>query len=476
MSIDLLLDHLQTGLVAVTAADIVSWAFNILILLALAGVVVALATDDRDPSTVLAWLFVIMLLPVIGIIAYFFIGRNYRRASKRRTAMMQRLAALAEQSLAPTVAANAAFTEATLGDLRGTPAQHIESAGRREDGVAPLPADTVDIYTAGSQKFPALLDEMATAEKYIHLMYLIWEQDELTGKVTDVLLDRLRAGVQVHIIYDWLSCISYKKDELKKLSAAGAVVVPCFKRLPQINYRNHMKMVIIDGKTVYSGGMNMGQEYIDGGPRFDVWRDTSFRLSGPAVVPYLTLFAATWIVNGRDEDLVTGYLPEPTAHAPGEGVPVQVLHSSVATTFKTIRDVFIIALTNARERIWIQSPYFVPDEPLITAMCAAASAGIDVRFMMTGVPDKKIPFYAAHAYYPQLLRCRGQGVPVQGWFPAREDRDRGRGALDHRHLQLGHPQHHPARRSGLGVLRRRRRAELRGAVREGHGGLPRDHP
>ena len=102
---------------------------------------------------------------------------------------------------------------------------------------------------------------------------------------------------------------------------------------------------------------------------------------------------------------MTGYLPEPTAHAPGEGIPVQVLHSSVATTFKTIRDVFIIALTNARERIWIQSPYFVPDEPLITAMCAAASAGIDVRFMMTGVPDKKIPFYAAHAYYPQLLRA-----------------------------------------------------------------------
>ena len=88
MNIDLLLQHVQTGLVAVTAADIVSWAFNILILLALAGVVVALATDDRDPSTVLAWLFVIMLLPVIGIIAYFFIGRNYRRASRKRVEVL----------------------------------------------------------------------------------------------------------------------------------------------------------------------------------------------------------------------------------------------------------------------------------------------------------------------------------------------------------------------------------------------------
>ncbi len=396
-------------LTAVTPQSIAGWAFEILILLALAGVVIALATDDRDPSTVLAWLFVIMLLPVIGIIAYFFIGRNYRRASRKRTQTLAEMNRLAERSLGPTLAANADFSDAAIRKMEGTPGGRVESTGRHEDGIVPLPADTVDVYTAGSQKFPALLAEMATAEKYIHLMYLIWEQDELTAKVTKVLLDRLRAGVQVHILYDWLSCISYKKDELKELARAGAVVAPCFKHLSHINYRNHMKMVIIDGKSVYSGGMNMGQEYIDGGPRFDVWRDTSFRLTGPVVAPYLMLFASTWLLNGRKEDLVTGYVAEPASHAPGEGTPVQVLHSSVSTEFKTIRDVFIIALTNARERIWIQSPYFVPDEPLITAMCAAAQAGVDVRFMMTGVPDKKIPFYAAHAYYPQLLRA---GVKV----------------------------------------------------------------
>ena len=185
--------------------------------------------------------------------------------------------------------------------------------------MSPLPADTVDIYTAGSQKFPALLEEMATAEQYIHLMYLIWEQDELTAKVKDVLLDRLKAGVKVHILYDWLSCISYKKDELKELAAAGAVVMPCYKRLPQINYRNHMKMVIIDGKSVYSGGMNMGQEYIDGGPRFAVWRDTSFRLSGPVVAPYLMLFASTWLYNGGKEDLATDFMPPADGASPARG-------------------------------------------------------------------------------------------------------------------------------------------------------------
>ena len=234
-------------------------------------------------------------------------------------------------------------------------------------------------------------------------MYLIWEMDELTAEVTEVLLDRIQAGVEVHILYDWLSSLPYKKHELERLAAAGASVAPCYKRLALLNYRNHMKMAIIDGDVVYSGGMNMGQEYIDGGPRFDVWRDTHFRMTGQVVAPYLALFASTWLANGGKEDLFTGYVSAPQQQGPGDGIPVQVLHSSVSTRFPTIRDAYVVALTNARRRAWIQSPYFVPDEPLITAMCVAAASGVDVRFMMTGVPDKKIPFYAAAAYYRRLL-------------------------------------------------------------------------
>ena len=181
------------------------WAIDIILLLAIAGVVIVLATDDRDPSTVLAWLFVVLLLPVLGLIAYFFIGRNFRRDSPRRRKIMAQMDAVAAESLAPVQDANTEFTDDAVNDLVATPGARIEAVGRTEGGVAPLPADTVDIYTAGAQKFPALLEEMATAERYIHLMYLIWEQDELTAKVKTVLLDRLKAGVKVHILYDWLS-------------------------------------------------------------------------------------------------------------------------------------------------------------------------------------------------------------------------------------------------------------------------------
>jgi cardiolipin synthase len=388
---------------AVDLSTVATWTVWALIALAVLGVVFALLTDDREPTIVLAWLLVIMLIPLLGIVAYFFIGRNYRRETGRRREGRQVSAALTDRRMAPVVGAAQAFSEAAVEALDRTPGHRVEMTGRHEGGMVPLPADSVELYFSGAEKFRSLLGELRTAERYVHLMYLIWEMDELTAEVTEILVERLRAGVEVHILYDWLSSLPYKKAELERLSAAGATVVPCYKRLSQLNYRNHMKMAIIDGNVVYSGGMNMGQEYIDGGPRFEVWRDTHFRMTGPVVAAYLSLFASTWLLNGRDEDLFTGYDAPPSPHVPGDGIPVQVLHSSVSTQFPTIRDVFVVALTNARRRVWVQSPYFVPDEPLITAMCVAAASGVDVRLMMTGKPDKKVPFYAAHAYYRRLL-------------------------------------------------------------------------
>ena len=119
--------------------------------------------------------------------------------------------------------------------------------------------------------------------------------------------------------------------------------------------------------------------------------------------PYLDLFASTWTATGGTGDLFTGYLPRPSPRSPGEGTPVQVLHSSVSTPAASIRDLFILALTSARQRVWIRSPYFVPDEPTLTAMCVAAASGVDVRLMITGHADKNVPFHAAHAYFGQLL-------------------------------------------------------------------------
>lgn len=377
-------------------------------LLAVVTVVVALVTDDRDPSIVLAWLLVILLVPVLGVVAYFFLGRNHRRVSRHRLVLRPAVRAGAERRPVPMVAGSGGRPAvAPAGHDLASPGRRVESTGLREGGAAPLPATSVRLYFAGADKFRDLLTDLREARESVYLMYLIWERDELTAEVVGVLKERVAAGVRVYVLYDWLSSLPYRKSELRDLARAGAAVAPCRRRPGQLNYRNHMKMAIVDGRIVYSGGMNMGQEYIDGGARFPVWRDTHFRLTGPVVAPYLTLFEQVWRGDGH------GDLPDDIrVPVPSEGdvqvavpvaVPVQVLHSSVATRFATIRDVFLVALTTARSRVWIQTPYFVPDEPLLTAMCVAASSGVDVRLMITGRPDKKLPFHAAHAYFDTVV-------------------------------------------------------------------------
>ena len=392
----------QFAFLAVSPALVLASVLIAALLAAVVGVLVALVTDDRDPTAILAWLLVIALVPVLGIVLYFFIGRDYRRDTPERDRRRAEAAQIADAALGPTREANAGYSAAVEAGLAGTPAGKLVVMGRHVTGFPVLPADSVEVYHRGADKFARLLDDLAGAERYIHLMYLIWEKDELTAQVTEILLERLAHGVEVRVLYDWLSCFRYSKSELKRLAAAGAEVKPCYKGIAQLNYRNHMKIALIDGAAVYTGGMNMGQEYIDGGPRFDVWRDTSLRLTGPIVAVFEVLFATVWRFNRG-----TGDLPlraqRPAAPAGLAARPVEVLHSSVATPFKSIRDAYIVVLLTAREKVWIQSPYFVPDEPLMTAMCAAALSGTDVRFMMTGVPDRRLPFHAAHAYYKQLL-------------------------------------------------------------------------
>jgi cardiolipin synthase len=384
--------------------------------IAAVGIVVALLTDDRDPTTVIAWLLVVTLLPFVGVILYFFIGRNYRRETPLRQRILGEVEAEAAHVLAPIYETCGEFTTEAEAALEGTSSRKLATMGGRTGGTPILPARSVELYTAGSEKFDALLADMRSARHHIHLMYLIWERDELTAEVTEILLEKLRQGVEVRILYDFVTSLTFGKSELRLLARSGAHVKACFKSLGEINYRNHMKIALIDGEVVYTGGMNMGQEYIDGGRRFACWRDTHVRLTGPVAATFAILFAALWRLNGGREDLTTGYLPSPGSDGSEDTVPVQVLHSSVATPFKAIRDAFIVALLEARESVWIQTPYFIPDEPLLNAMRTAALAGTDVRLMTVGVPDKKFVLWAAHPYFRQILESGVRVFQYQAGF------------------------------------------------------------
>ena len=379
---------------------------NLIVLVYWVFVVVLLIMDDREPSTTLAWLFILLFAPIIGLVFYIFFGRDWKVVAQRK-GWYQRLRDVEMQQMAPIWKRNAGATARFYEEWGVDMAEPISRAISAENVARVLPASSIQLYNDGGTKFAHLLEDMAQAQRFIHLQYFIWEQDELTAKITAVLLERLQAGVEVRIMYDWLGCITFKKHELKRLAAAGARVRADVTDIFRINYRNHRKIVVIDGEIGYTGGMNVGQEYIDGGKRFAVWRDTHIRMTGQAVALLEKLYAARWFERHKDHEELFGpeYMPAPDPDAVEKGILVQVAAQGVEDPWSAARRAHMVAIGQAEESVWIQSPYFVPDYSIYDVMINAALSGVDVRFMMTGVPDKKIAFWAAQTYYKKLIQA-----------------------------------------------------------------------
>jgi len=203
------------------------------------------------------------------------------------------------------------------------------------------------------------------------------------------------------------------------LKAAGAAVSADVWQLFKLNYRNHLKLVVIDGVIGYTGGANLGQEYIDGGRRFPAWRDTNIRLTGRAVAELQKLFALCWFEDKHEDLLEERYLPPAVADG-GRSLDGEVLTQLVAHTieepWEAGRRAHMIAISQAERSLRIQSPYFVPDKGIYDAMINAALSGVHLQFMMTGCVDKRLPFWAAQTYYEPLLRAGGRIYQYTGGF------------------------------------------------------------
>lgn len=371
--------------------------------------IVLLIMDDREPSTTLAWLFVLLFVPVVGVVFYLFLGRDWRVVS-RRQGWTERLRRIEFASMAPVYARNVHAAARFYNEWGESMAEPIARAISTDGTAGILPASSIELYNNGASKFRRLKEDLAAAQRFIHMQYFIWEQDELTAEILAILLDRLAAGVEVRVTFDRVGSIAYGKGELRELRRAGAQVKSDYADLLRLNYRNHRKIVVIDGEIGYTGGMNMGQEYIDGGSRFATWRDTHLRLTGQAVAALQQLFAERWFEetyrDGGDIDLFAPkYLPAPDPEAAARGRLVEVVAQGVEDEWGRVRRAHMVAISQAESSVWIQSPYFVPDYSIYDVMINAALSGIDVRFMMAGVPDKRIVFWAAQTYFRRLIEA-----------------------------------------------------------------------
>jgi cardiolipin synthase len=314
-----------------------------------------------------------------------------------------------QATLKPFFERNAAAERRFRREYGGTYVERLADTMAREDGLGVVTADRAEIFPTGQEKFSRLKADLAAAQKFIHIQYFIWEDDELTDALTEILKERVQAGVQVRFLYDYLGSKHWDKTKLEALVPLGAKVEKDVVSISHLNYRDHRKIVVIDGEIGYTGGYNVGQEYVDGGERFAVWRDTHVRVTGQVVGELEALFAARWFDQAKEDVCTDEYLPERPRGDAEAGILCQVIAQSVEDYWKSSRRAHMIAVGNAAKRVWIQSPYFIPEVGLYDTMINASLSGVDVRFMMTGVPDKKVPFWAAWTYFRPLLKA---GVKV----------------------------------------------------------------
>jgi len=391
----------------ITATIALYWMFVVIIIIA----------EDREPTTTLAWILMLILLPIIGLVLYFFAGRDWKHTVPRRaTTKMAKAKSL--EFMSHVHEPYRAVQDRFVTSVTGTLSERVTLAITAENDQLPLPIRSQDIYPSGQEFFDNLKRDMRGATRFIHLEYFIWEKDELTADICDILIERIKAGVEVRLMYDWMGSLPFGKEELKAVAAAGGDVRPDVTQLGSLNYRNHRKIAVIDAEIGYTGGHNVGQEYIDGGKSYPSWRDTSTRITGPGVAMLMRWFAYRWLVAFKDGSLWDAKYFPVVDESLTSGTPMmaQVVAQGVDDPLESSRRTHMIAISGARRSLRIQSPYFVPDVGIYDAMINAALAGVDVRFIMTGWPDHKSAFWAAQSYWRQLVEAGGHVYTYEAGF------------------------------------------------------------
>ncbi len=276
-------------------------------------------------------------------------------------------------------------------------------------------SNRAELLINGDATFTSILDGVAKAEHYVLFQFYMFHDDNIGRKVQEALIERAKAGVRVYVLYDEVGSHGLPDSYSEKLRAAG-VKVSSFKPTQgagnrfQLNFRNHRKMVVVDGITAWLGGHNVGDEYLGRDPDFSPWRDTHVRLDGPVALQLQAVILSDWYWATRE-------LPElswqPQA-AEGSNVNAMIVPFAPSSRFETAGLFFVTALNSARERVWLSAPYFVPDEAIFKALQLAALRGVDVRIITTGKPDSWPVYLAAFSY---INRLRGLGIKFYAYQP-----------------------------------------------------------
>jgi cardiolipin synthase len=349
--------------------------------------------SKKDAPATVAWCLLVLFLPVLGSLLFWGLGHNYLLHRVRH----QRGKWGGHRKQVPHPNGPPQPDDLASSDF-GELAERVNAYPLRR-------GNALTVYHETEQAYNALLAAIAEARQYVHLEYFILRSDATGDRLVELLSHKAKEGVEVRLLYDAMGCLHLKRRTLRRLVEAGGqasafLPINPFHSLIRINLRNHRKITVVDGRIGFTGGMNIGDEYLGKSPHFGYWRDSFLRLEGPAVSDLQRVFAEDWEFARHETLDETTYDP---SQPPAGDVSVQIADSGPDQELNTIREIYFLAVVSARRRLWIASPYLVPDNGLFDALRAARYRGVDVRILTLLRPDHYISYYAGLYYAADLL-------------------------------------------------------------------------
>ena len=384
----------------------IQWILLVIYLAITIGGIVAVLMDNKQPEKTMAWILVLCFMPIVGIIFYLFFGQNTRKEkviSERSMDLLMKRSMLefAEQ-------------ENLHIPRRNRPLMKLFT---NQNWALPFKDNEVSIFTDGYEFVSTLLYNIGQAQDHIHLDTYIIEDDPLGNLVADVLIDKARQGVEVRLLYDDVGCWRVKDRFFNRMKAAGIQVYAFMPvRFPaftgKVNYRNHRKLCVIDGKVGFIGGMNIALRYVKGTAR-QTWRDTHLRIRGGAVYAIQRAFLVDWYFVSRTVVTDRRYYP-PVDKTIDNNCLTQIVTSSPVSPWPDIMQGYVRVLLQAHRYVYMESPYFLPTEPVLFAMRTAALSGVDVRLIVPRHGDAKLVEWASRSYLMEVIEA---GVKVYLYEP-----------------------------------------------------------
>lgn len=369
---------------------------------------VVLDTDSVQKT--MSYLLLVLFFPIVGIVLYFSIGINYRRRKiynkklrideKRATKLLNHIRDNNKKYIATEEKKQVIFTKVLK--LLSNPLVSIDPIFKN---------NSVEILVNGEQAFPDILNHIKKAQHFIHLEYYIYENDGIGHAIKDALIEKAKQGVKVRFIYDDFGSNSIRRNIVNELNQHENIEAYAFHEIKllffanRLNYRNHRKIIIIDGNIGYTGGINVSDKYINSGQNGSYWRDTHVRIQGSAVLGLQHVFLSDWnFCSEQDLGLDAHYFPQEALEHEGES-NIQIISSGPDSDVPTILYMYIQSINAAQQEILLTTPYYIPDNNLQQMLVLAALRGVNVKLLLPMEPDFKIVRWAAQAYYDELLNA-----------------------------------------------------------------------